>query len=92
MFLTLCLSGCSSTEEVKDLLIGSWQRVDSSDILTFRNDGNYTVDPDGEMASWRIISSDKIEMFGITYSFELSKDNTILKISNDEFTWTYKRI
>ena len=79
------LSGCSNTEEkIDDLIIGSWQREDSSDILTFRSDGNYTVDPDGEMASWSIIEPGKIKMFNLVYNFELSENNLVLKISNDE--------
>ena len=77
LFLVIVLSGCFDTtknkneEKIEDLFIGSWQRINYSDILTFRSDGNYTVDPDAEMANWSIIGSGKIMMFGIIYDYEL---------------------
>jgi hypothetical protein len=94
--ITIYLSGCTETpEETHGLdmrLVGEWQNQKiSSDILTFYGDGTYTV-AEGEMANWSTASGGKLWMYGTLYAYAISENGTILTLTQESFTKTYRRL
>jgi hypothetical protein len=90
------LTGCTETpEEIHDLdtqLVGAWQNQGmSSDILTIYSDGTYNI-AEGETANWSTTAEGKLWIFGTVYSYSLQENDTILTLTQESFTKTYRRI
>ena len=90
------LTGCTETPEenhgLDSRLIGEWQNQEMpSDILTFYSDGTYNV-AEGETANWSTAAGGKLWMYGTFYSYALLENDTILTLTQESFTRTYRRI
>jgi hypothetical protein len=94
-FLGGILSGCTTTPpEVQghdSRLIGEWRADRTMEVLIFNNDGTYTIS-EGETANWSTASGGKLWMFGTLYSYALLENNTVLTITQSEYTRTYRRL
>ena len=90
------LSGCTETpEEIHGLdseLVGEWQDQNISyEILTFYSNGRYNV-AEGETANWSTAAGGKLWMNEMLYSYALSENNTVLSITQEGYTRTYRKV
>ena len=90
------LSGCTETpEEIhgRDTrLVGEWQNQGMySEILTFYSDGTYNVE-EGETANWSTAAGGRLWMNGVLRSYALSENDTVLNITQEGYTQTYRKV
>lgn len=94
-FFGLLLCGCLGTppeDEAQDSrLIGQWRNTRTSEILEFFADGTYTI-TEKEMANWSTEAGGKLWMYGTLCAYSLSENETMLSITESEYTRTYQRI
>jgi hypothetical protein len=94
-FLGILVTGCTQTppedEKYDSRLIGDWLNNRTKEVLTFENNGIYSI-TEAEMANWSTAEGGKLWMYGTLYSYALSENNTILRITGDGYTRIYKKI
>lgn len=96
-FCVICfLSGCTETPEVAPgldpQLVGEWKNQGMyHEILTFYQNGAYTIE-EGETANWSTAAGGTLWMNGVLRSYALSENNTVLHITQEGDTQTYRKI
>ena len=94
-FLGCFLSGCTDTlpesHPYDSRLIGQWRNERSLEVLEFYPDGTYFIS-EAEMEEWLTEPGGRLWMYGTLYSYTLSANNTVLNITGDEHTRTFRKI
>jgi len=103
-FCTLLLSGCTNTpsdeNETKNptdekfydsRLIGQWENPNTRTILDFATDGTYYI-TEAEMETWYTLPGGILNMYGTNYTYALSENDTVLRITEPGFTRIWYRV
>ena len=93
MLCCLLLTGCvdHTSDQFDSRLIGTWQRENGLQQLTFYDYGTYGVE-EGESGLWSTDGHGHLTLFGNTYTYEFRDDNTMLVLRLNATMINYSKV